>query len=101
MARGGYNNFYRIGRLCMQITLDEQPTHGFYIHITPAIGFTIKNLYLLAGVSLEWIFGTINIGIMNKGFVESEITRIERLKEYADKSGITLKQQRLRYRAYK
>jgi len=90
----GYNHIYRIGWFCLQILL---PRHkGAVIQLFPAVVLTVHGQLLLVGVGLEWI-GSVNFGIMNKAFRESETARIERIQEHAMKCGLTFRQQELRH----
>jgi hypothetical protein len=89
-----YNRLYLWKSLCVQVLL----VRGYKcIHLLPQISLAINNGSLYFGLGFEWFVGTINIGYACPAFIEREIQRLIHAKECADKLGLTIKQERLRW----
>jgi hypothetical protein len=89
-----HNGFYKFRRLVIQILLKD--SDGFLLHLLPQISIGINSMCSFA-VAFEWLFGTVNFGIMTKDFQQREIEREKRLAELAAKSGLTKKQYQLNW----
>ena len=95
-VQSDYNRVYSWHRLTLQILLKSQ-RNGIVIDLLPQIALSIKNRLCVVAVGVEWICGSINLGVMNESFQKSEAERRRRVRELAKKSGITARQQELRW----
>jgi hypothetical protein len=96
MSQRDYNHIYHLGPLCLQIMQDGQHD-GIIIDLLPQVTLAINNGRCHVAVAFNWICGTVNIGVMTKEFREGERKRLERVRELADKMGITPRQYELRW----
>lgn len=91
-----YNHIYWIGRLCFQV-LQLSQREGLLIRLLPSITLTVLRQHCVVGVSLEWLAGDINIAWAAKSFQERERARRAQVEESANKAGLTVRQQELRW----
>lgn len=96
MSQRDYNKVYTCGPFILQVMQDSQHD-GLVVGVTPEITLAINNGKSLVALGLDWICGTINLGIMTKQFRDAERARRQRVKEMADKLGITVRQYELRW----
>lgn len=91
-----YNRIYWLGRICVQILLVSQH-RGLLVRLIPSVTLTACRDHSVIGFSFEWIAGDINIIWARREFQEFERTRRAQVKEWADKAGLTVRQQELRW----
>jgi hypothetical protein len=96
MSQRDYNNVYTAGRFILQVMQDSQHD-GIAIDLIPGITLGVNNGRLIVGFALRWLTGDVCFGIMTKGFTEAERKRRQQVLELADKAGLTLRQQELRW----
>lgn len=71
-----YNRVYHAGRLVLQVLLEMH--QGLVIRLLPSVTLAVAGEYLYFGLSFEWLWGTINVGVMNPGFARQERDRLKR-----------------------
>lgn len=91
-----YNQIYTLGRFILQIMQDSQ-ADGIVVDLLPCVTLVINGPRLIVGLGMQWICGTVNIGIMTKDFTVGEKKRREKIKELAAKMGVTPRQYALRW----
>ena len=96
MSQRDYNRVYTCGRFIAQVMQDGQHD-GIIVDLIPGVTVSINNGRLLCGFALRWITGDLCFGIMTKTFSEVEKKRTRQVKEIADKAGLTVRQQELRW----
>lgn len=70
MRLRNYNRLYRIGPIAVQVLLLGGV--GLIVTLLPSVEFTVCGQYLIVGFGINWLFGSINVGWMNKGFREAK-----------------------------
>ena len=96
MSQRDYNKVYTCGPVILQIMQDGQHD-GIIVDLLPQITLAINNGRCHIAVALNWICGTVNVGIMTPEFREGERKRRELVKAAAAKMGITPRQYALRW----
>jgi hypothetical protein len=96
MSQRDYNRVYTYGRLIAQVLQDGQHD-GIAIDVLPSCEIAVNSRLLVCGVALRWLTGDLCFGIMKKSFMQNEKDRMIRVQELADKAGLTVRQQELRW----
>lgn len=96
MPTKDYNKLRIVGRIAFQITQQSQ-RNGIVVDLFPQIIIGAGGQFLHFGVSLEWIAGSISVGYARQSFIASETARQRQIEEFAEKLGITKRQQELRW----
>lgn len=96
MSQRDYNQVYMLGRLTLQV-MQKGQNEGLVVHMTPGLTLAINNRDMVVALGLEWLVGTVNIGWAKAQFVKNEWSRREQVADLADKAGLTVKQQKLRW----
>lgn len=91
-----YNRLYVFKRIALQILLSTE-RRGIVIALIPAIDLVINGENLVLGIGLQWIFGHVNFGLMQREFVTSEQQRRKTVASNAAQRGLTIKQYTLRW----
>lgn len=94
MTASNYNRIYVIGRVCLQVSLSSD---WRVIDLLPQLTATVGGKLLSVGASVSWVYGMVALGIMNQGFALQERNRREKLKDTAQRLGVTEKVAAYRY----
>jgi hypothetical protein len=64
----GYTRTYVTGRLAAQVLLTESP--GWLVRLLPTLDIAIQNTWAHLAVEISWLFGSVTLGYMTRGWVE-------------------------------
>ena len=96
MSQRDYNHVYTCGRVILQVMQDGQHD-GITVDLLPQVTVSVNNNCCTFAIGLNWIVGTVNLGIMTKTYTLLEKQRREHVVKLAAKMGITARQYALRW----
>jgi hypothetical protein len=70
------------------------------IALLPQITLAVANRDMCVALGFEWLWGTVNIGVPRFVFHKAEIKRKAQILACAQKLGISVRQQELRWNGY-
>lgn len=91
-----FNLFRRSGRLCFQIMLKDCQSKKWAVNLLPGISLGHNHICLLA-VGVEWLWGIVNIGWMQKKYADTQAQDRAKYHERNVSLGLTKKQSQLRW----
>jgi hypothetical protein len=94
-----YNRVYRVGGFIFQVMLGSFQNQRFALRVIPSLTIA-HNEKMVWVIGLDWMFGDVNFGWAYPDFIESEKARMGEIEKQATKTGITIKQQKLRWEGY-